>query len=135
MAIDTDLITLLSAENSINSLLSSTSAFATDKTDQSVPMPYVVVTQLDEDPLKTFDGTTGLAIAEIDIDCVASSRPTANSIAAAVKAYIKDYSGAAGASTVRAVLLNGLANDAIPIGQGTENHKFVKTLNLEIQYE
>lgn len=135
MAIDTDLITLLAAEASINSLLSTTTSFYTDKTDQNGEMPYVVVTQLDEDPLLMLSGTTGLAIAEIDIDCVASSRVTANAVFAAVKAYIKDYSGAAGASTVRAVLLNGLATDAIPIGQGTENYKFVKTLNLQVQYE
>lgn len=135
MAIVSNLRTLLIAESTINTLLSSTTACFTDKTDQNVPMPYLVVTQLNEDPYKTLGGTTGLRKVEVDIDCVASSRVTADAVADAVETYIKDYSGAAGGSTVRAVLLNDRAFDLIPIGQGTENYKFVATLNLEIQYE
>lgn len=132
MAIGTDLRTLLAAQ-SLG--LSSASAIYTDKTDQNAPMPYLVVTQLNEDPMKMLSGTTGMRDAEFDIDCVASSRVTADTVADAVESYIKDYSGAAGGSTVRAVLLNDRAYDCIPVGQGTENHKFVTTLNLQVQYE
>jgi hypothetical protein len=132
VAIGTDLRTLLAAQ-SLG--LASASAIYTDKTDQNEPMPYLVLTQLNEDPMKTLGGTTGMRNAEFDIDCVASSRVTADSVADAVDSFIKDYSGAAGASTVRAVLLNDRAYDCIPTGQGTENHKFVTTLNFQVQYE
>lgn len=135
MAIGTDLRTLLAAEATITSTLASAAAIYTDKTDQSKPMPYLVITQLTEDQFNTLDGSGGLKMPEFDIDCVASSRPTADSVAAAVQAYIRNYTGAAGGSTIRAVLLNDRAYDAIPIGQGTENYKFVTTLNLQVQYE
>lgn len=135
MAIGSDLRTLMLAQSSITDELDSTTACYTDKTDQNKGMPYLVLTQLNEDPLKMFSGTTGLRSAEFDIDCVATARPTADDVADAVEAYIKDYSGAAGGSTVRAVLLNDRAYDCIPIGQGTENHKFVTTLNIQVQYE
>ena len=135
MAIVSNLRTLLIAEATINTLLSSTTACGTDKTDQNIAMPYLVLTQLNEDLMLTLGATTGLRNVEVDIDCVASSRVTADNVADAVETYIKDYSGAAGASTIRAVLLNDRAYDAIPIGQGTENYKFVTTLNLQVQYE
>lgn len=135
MAIGTDLRTLLIAESTINTALATTTSCYTDKTDQNAEMPYLVLTQLNEDPMKMLTVTSGLRMAEFDIDCVASSRVTADTVADAVETYIKDYSGAAGSSTVRAVLLNDRAYDSIPIGQGSENYKFVTTLNLQVQYE
>lgn len=108
---------------------------ATDKTDQDLPLPYMVLTQLHEDYKKTLDGTSGMRQAEFDIDCVASSRPKADDLADAAEAFMKDFTGKAGANKVLAVLMNDRAYDCIPIGQGTEDYKFVTTLNLEIQYE
>src|SRR5688572_16087359 len=106
MALGTGLVTLLKAQVPITSLLSAASAVATDKTDQNLPLSYLVVTQLHEDPYKTLGETTGMRKAEFDIDCVASSRPKADALADVVDSFIKDYTGAAGGNTVRAVLLN-----------------------------
>jgi len=135
MSIGTGVVTLLQAQSPITGLLKTPASIYTDKTDQSGGMSYLVVTQLHEDPYKTLSGTSGMRKAELDIDCVASSRPKADALADAVDSFIKDYAGAAGASTIRAVLLNDRAYDLIPIGQGTENYKFVTTLNVEIQYD
>lgn len=134
MAIGADLRTLLIAESTITDELASTTAFYTDKTDQNASMPYLVLTQLSEDPLKALDGTSGMRMAEFDLDCVASARATADTVAGVVEAYFNDFTGTAGSSTVNAVLLNDRAYDVIPIGQGTENYKFVTTLNFQVQY-
>lgn len=135
MAIATNLRTLLLAQSAITDELASTTACYTDKTDQNKPLPYLVITQITEDPMKTLGTTTGLRKVEFDIDCVASSRPGADDVADAVETFIKDYTGAASTNTARAVLLNDRAHDAIPIGQGTENYKFVTTLSIEVQYD
>jgi hypothetical protein len=135
VAIGTNIRTLLLAQASITGELASTTACYTDKTDQNKPLPYLVITQITEDPMKVLGATTGLRATEFYIDCVATSRPGADDVADAVEAFITDYTGPAGGSTIRAVLLNDRAHDAIPVGQGTENYKFVTTLSIEVQHE
>lgn len=133
MAVDTSLRTLLAAEATITSLLASTTAVYVDSTDQNKPMPYLSITKTGGDPMKYLSSTSGMQRAEIEIDSVAESRITANAINTAVFAYIKDYSGAAGSDTINAVLVeDDGTNDAIPIGQGTENYKYITTLGLVV---
>lgn len=135
MAIGTDLRTLLLAQAPITSLLATTTSVFTDKADQNAAHPYIVITQLNEDMMKMLSGTTGMRKPEFDIDCVAKRRGAADDVADAVESFIKDYSGAAGGSTIRAVLLNDRAYDKLPIGTASDEFQFITTLNFEVQYE
>lgn len=111
MAIKTGLRTLLLAQSSITTLCpaqtvsgKSYSAIFVEKVKQGFKPPYIVISDTSHDPMNTLDGLTGMGNSEIDIECVEFTEPEAQVLAKAVSDYLRNYTGAAGASdTVDAV--------------------------------
>ena len=102
MALKTGLRTLLLAESSITTL---SPVVYVETVAQGIKPPYIVISSTGHDPMKALDGTTGMEETEIDIECVEYTDAEAEALAKAVSDYLKDYSGAAGASdTIDAVL-------------------------------
>ena len=135
MALSVGMVSLLTGEASITTLLVTTSSVYVDAIMQNRSMSYLSVTVLRTDPMVTLGGTSGMRSTNIDIDCVCSSRVKAEALADAVDTFIKDYTGAAGSHTINAVILSDRAYDEIPVGQGTENYKYVTTLNIDVQHD
>lgn len=135
MAIAQGLRTLLLSESTITSLLASTSSVYLDAITQNHEMSYLSVTLLNQDPMMTLGGTTGMRSSDVDIDCVCTSRLKSDALADAVDDFIKDYTGTAGSHTINAVTGVGRAYDVVEIGQGTDTHKYVTTVNIEVQHD
>lgn len=143
MAIETGLRTLLLAQSSITSLVPPQTirkvAFDgvfLDHPSEGFNAPFITISMTGHDPLKRLDGTTnGLAFTDIDVDCYASSRPSAIAIAKAVADFLKDYTGLAGASdTVEAVLFQSMRDDVIGLGDGRDQRHYVRSLSFQIQH-
>lgn len=142
MAIKDGLRTLLLAESSITTLApaqviqgKSYSAIFVDKVKQGIKPPFIVISRSGFDPMKTLDGTTGMKSTEIDIECWEYTETEAEALAAAVSAYIKDYSGAAGGSdTIDAVLWDSVNDFKEAEDDGKDLWRFVTVLNLTIQH-
>jgi hypothetical protein len=112
MALKDGLRTLLLAQGGITALCpaqtasngASIPAIFVGKVKQGMKTPFICISRIRHDPLKTLANTTGMAESEIDIDCFANTEPKAEAIAKAVSDFLKDYSGAAGGSdTIDAV--------------------------------
>lgn len=142
MAIKDGLRTLLLTQSSITTLCPaqtiqgiSYSGIFVDKVKQGFKPPYVLISRIGHDPFKSLDGTSGLAATEIDIDCVEYTEPEAEALADAVKAYLKDYTGAAGASdTIDAVLLDDINDFQACETDGKDLWRFAVTLSFTIQH-
>lgn len=134
-AIDEGLRSLLIGETSVTDLLATTGSVFVDAITQDYELDYISLTVLNQDPMKYLDSTSGMRTSNIDIDCVATTRVKSSALADAVDAFIKDYSGAAGSNTINAVLLEALSYDAVPVQQGSDNYKYITTLNVDIQHD
>jgi hypothetical protein len=102
--------------------------------DESAAMPYVLLTEIENDFSLRLDGTGGLILTDVDVDCKAATYNLAQTLADAVKAYFQDYTGAAGTDTVKAVLLNGEKSDYEPPQDGSSVGKHVVTLDFNVQW-
>lgn len=141
MAIKDSLRTLLLAQSSITTLapaqtISSKSydAIFVETVKQGIKPPYIVITDNDFDPMKTLDGTTGMGMSDIDIECHEWTETEAEALAKAVTDYLKDYSGAAGSDTIYAVLWNNKQAFAGQEQDGSNKWRVAITLNFEIQH-
>jgi hypothetical protein len=130
--IDTDLRLLLASEPTI-SVWTDTRVFC-ERAEQGATEPYIVISDLSEDPLLALDGTYGLSFRDYDIDCYASSFPRAKLLANAVKVFLDDYTGAAGTSTIQAVLYQGQTGGYVDPEDGQRLGLFLTTLEFQIQY-
>lgn len=131
--IEFDLRTLLLAQSAITDIVGSSGVYC-DAADQGTPLPYVLLTLMDSDPLKALDGTYGLEIKTFDIDCYGAEKPEAKQLSAAVKAFIKDYSGVAGDSTIHAVLLDDETDTIVRPEDGSGKITYLTTLDVQIQF-
>ena len=143
MAIEIGLRTLLLAQSSITTLAPaqtvgglSIDAVFLDHPVEGVKAPYVLITLTSHDPYRRFDGTGGtLRRSDVDIDCYASNRPAAIALASAVEVFLRDYSGAAGASdTINAVLWENARDDVVYLGDGRDARHYVRSLSFIIQH-
>jgi len=129
----TGILALLTATSSVSTLVGS--RVYVNKAPQKAVLPYVILTQLNSEEYPTLDGLTSvLRTVTIDADCKGRTFPEVQSLAEAVKALLKDYSGAAGTYTVGAVLYNGEVHDFEPPSDGSDNGNHVITLDFDIQY-
>ena len=143
MAIETGLRTLLLAQASITALAPAQTvggvsfpAVFLDNAAEGCKPPYVIITQTGHDPYKRLDGTGGtLRMSEVDVDCYAHNRPDAIALGAAVETFLRDYSGAAGASdTINAVLYESHRDDVISTGDGRDQRYYVRSFQFSIQH-
>lgn len=142
MAIKAGLRTLLLAQSSITTLCpaqtvggTSRDAIFVNKALQGIKPPYIIISRIGHDPYKRLDGTTGMTATEIDIDCYEYTEPEAEAMAVVVKDFLKDYSGAAGASdTIDAVLLDDVNDFINPEESGGDVWRHAVTLSFTIQH-
>lgn len=132
--IDADLRTLLLAQAQIAAL--ATGGIWVDEAEQGAALPYVVIVETDTEGNTSLDGSTdNLQFVTYDIDCYAQTANKAIQLRDAIRSFIKDYSGATGGTqTIAAVLVNGSASDRIPASDGKGQGTFIRTLDVDIQY-
>ena len=143
MAIETGLRTLLLAQSSITAIAAaqdidriSTPAIWNENPPQKLNPPYVLISVIQRDPLETLTGTTGLMETEIDIDCYAVLYAKSVELATAVSDFLKDYTGAAGASdTIKAVNWKNTQDDKIWKADGTDVRLYYRTMNFRIHHQ
>lgn len=127
------LVSLLTAESSITTICGS--RVYVNRAPQKATFPHVIITQMSSDENPTLDGSSGrLRFLDFDIDSKAKSSIEAESLGNAIRAYIDDYSGAAGSFTIGAVIVNDESDDYEPPQDGSDVGVFVVTLDLTIQY-
>jgi len=124
--------TLLDAEATLTAICSTD--IYPNKAPQSAAFPQIVFTQLTSDEYNTLDGGGDVRSIDVDFDCRATRSVTATSLSAALLAYIRDFTGAAGAETIRAVTVQGEGSDYIAPTDGSDKGVFIKTLDVQIQY-
>ena len=106
-----------------------------NKAPQTAKLPYVIVTQLDSEEYITLDATTSnLRNITVDIDCKGRTFVEWESLTNAVKALLKDYSGAAGSYVIGASFFNSEAHDYEPATDGGDAGIFVITLDFDFQF-
>jgi hypothetical protein len=142
MAIETAIRSLLLSQGSITSRAPARTiertlipgVFCEDATQGFAP-PYVIITQIGEDPMLMLSGTTGMRNCELDIDCYEMSYPRALALCDAVQDFFNDYTGAAGDTTINAVMLQGRQHSRVIHNMnGTDVRHHVLTLTYEVQY-
>lgn len=125
-----DLVTLLKAQNfaSVGQQIADSVA-----PQEWLLTPHVVCESLDGEPNNCLDGAGGLEFAGIDIVVKAPTRAVVKAVALAIKSFIRNYTGAMGTVTCKAVLLqndfNGFEKPATN-GPG----RYTRTIEIEVQY-
>lgn len=140
MALKDGLRTLLLAQSSITTLCPaqthdrrSLDAIFVDKIYQGFKPPYIVISRIGFDALRTLGSTTGMRKTEIDIDCFAYTEPLAEALSVAVSDYFKDYSGAAGSSdTVDSVEWMDINDFQNPEDDGGDVWRHAVTLTFSV---
>jgi len=142
MALEAGLRTLLLAQSPITTLcpaqivkgVSHYGVFV-GRAAQGFAPPFIVITRTEHDPYATLDGTTGMGSSEIDIDCFEATHTKAEALATAVVDFLKDYSGAAGATDIiDAVILLNRRSFQTQAGSGNDEWQYVVTLTFQIQH-
>lgn len=140
--ITTELRTLLLAQSSITTLapaqtvnrISVPAAFV-DSAQQGFEPPFIVISNTNSQPIVCSDGTKEFRTADIDIDCYSYSRASSRTLADAVRTYIDDFSGTAGANTIHAVIWQDENDFAVKPQDGRDTRWYVTTETFSIQYE
>lgn len=140
--IDTGLRTLLAAQSSITSLAPSQTiegisrpSIFNEEPPQGAALPFIVITQTDHDPLPTLDGTYGMEMTTFSIDCYTNELPAGQTLRKAVSDFLKDYSGAAGASdTINAVIWQGNSYRKLVNPDGTDTRQRIASSSYLIQH-
>lgn len=128
-------ITALAPAQTINGI--SIPSIVCDNAPQGMVPPYVVLTDISNDPMNTLDAySETLQAVEVDIDCYSYSEPAARTLGQTVWRFIRDYTGAAGADdTVKAVNVedNGTYRYDFP-AEGRDTRFHIVSLSMLIQY-
>lgn len=134
-AIEADLRTLLNAQATITAVVGAGNIHC-GREPQSGALPYIVLHEMSKDGNPSLDGATdGLQFCDYDIDCYGKTYGQAKDLAKIVRDFIKDFSGATGGTqTIGAVLMNDEIDDEIEPNDGTDNYKYLTTLDLTIQF-
>lgn len=127
------LISLLGSESTISAICST--RIYSNNAPQGAKFPYLIITQMSSEENGSIDGGSGqLRFLNFDIDCKAKTATTAEQLCKAVREFIDDYFGPAGDLTIGAVMLNDEVDDYEPPQDGSGVGVYVKTLDLDIQY-
>lgn len=126
------LVTLLTAVPAISAI---TTRIYVSNAPQKAALPYIVLTQDSSEDFKSLDGSTGqLRALDFSIDCFSLTSIGAQSLADAVRDYLKDYSGAAGSETIGAVLLTDETDGIQAATDGSDRHTYFVTLSFTIMF-
>ena len=83
---------------------------------------------------RTLDGVGGLHEASGDIECVADSPATAQSVAAAVKTRMDGYQGAVGTCRAQGMFVRDKDDDYIPYTNQSDEGAHVIAFGLQLWY-
>lgn len=123
--------TLFKATTDISPLISEVYI---NRADEAASLAYLLLTETDNDFSLRLDGTGGLILTDIDVDCKAATYAKAQTLADAVKGYFQDFTGTAGTDTVKAVLLNGESCEYEPPQDASAAGKHTVTLDFNVQW-
>lgn len=127
------LVSLLAGESTISSICGS--RIYINKAPQKATFPQLVITQMSSEENGTIDGGSGqLRFLNFEIDCRALTSVQAEALGTAVRTFLDDYSGAAGSSTIGAVIMNDESDDYEPPQDGSDVGVHVVTLDLDVQF-
>jgi len=102
---------------------------------QGLDPAFIVICEVDEDPMLTLDGTYGMRSTTFSVDCYHKSIPEAKVTAKAVQDFLNDYDGPAGDDdTINAVLLQGVTYDKLYNTDGTDTRQRIVKLSYQIQH-
>jgi hypothetical protein len=127
------LVSLLAGESTISAICGS--RIYINKAPQKATFPQLVITQMSSEENGSIDGGSGqLRFLTFEIDCRALTSVQAEALGNAVRAFLDDYSGAAGSSTIGAVIMNDESDDYEPPQDGSDVGVHVVTLDLDVQF-
>lgn len=144
MALETGIRTLLLTRGDITALVPDQTIGGTkyrgifnEDPPQGFLPPFILITQMSDDPWLHL-GTTGKTGAmDLDIDCYAYKLTDALAIDAAVRDFLEDYTGEAGPSdTIKAVLMGNKSHGKIydDTGRDVRQHNVSRTYTIQASH-
>jgi hypothetical protein len=102
---------------------------------QGMAPPFVVIRQVDADPMGTLEETEGLESGTFEIDCHSRNYDDGLQLRKNVDDFLKDYSGSAGPEDViEAVVMGDKRYENVPEDQGGDQWQHVFTRSFLIQH-
>lgn len=102
---------------------------------QGVKPPFIVIYQINFDPMKALDGTYGMETTELDVDCHHITHPGAVKLGKTVSDFLKDYTGLAGGQDrINAVLWESKRHDRIYLNDGRDVRENILSMTFTIQH-
>lgn len=124
---------LLLAQSSVTGTVGSSGAYI-QFAPQGVNPPFIVISRVDTERPLRLDGSGGMRMADIDIECWSTTPTKAAALAKTVADVLDDYTGAAGSETVEAVLLQGESDGEETPTSGEDVVRFYTLLDFSIHY-
>lgn len=131
MPADESLRTVLLGATPVTDIVGSTGVYL-DDAGQSDLSAYVVISQQSHDPLSDVTQTSGIGVSQFDVDCFARTRTEARTLADAVSARLKDYSGVSGSTTFSGVNWVEEGSDIVVAADGSSVHYYVFTETFNV---
>lgn len=101
---------------------------------EGVKPPFILIHQIDFDPMKALDGTSGMTLTEIDIDCYGTDFTKLQTLGTMVADYLKDFTGALpNGHVIDAVLWQNKRYDREIGIDGTDTRRRIFSSSFEIQ--
>lgn len=126
------LVSLLQNESTISAI---TSQVYITKAPQTATVPYIVLELTDTEEFGSLDGTGSLRRVTFAIDCQSDRSVEAETLGAAVRVFIDDFTGAAGSFTIDAVNLSQELSDYDPPKDASDKGTHTVTLLVDIFYQ
>jgi hypothetical protein len=102
---------------------------------QGLAPPFVVIRQVDNDPMGTLAETAGLEATTFEIDAHSRSYDDGLQLRKNIDEYLKDYSGNAGPEDkIEAVIMGDKRYENVPEDQGGDQWQHVFTRSFLIQH-
>ena len=124
-----DIRQLLQNEPTINVLVG-TNVFVT-KANTGSTMPRIVLHQMGSDECHDLEKTGDSRIVEIDVDCEGDSAQDAYGVAAAVREFIQDYTGA---TVAGGIVIDSVKMDDEHEKKAEKTTQYAVTVPIEVLY-
>lgn len=133
--IGADIATYIKADAGISALVGS--RVFSDYLPQGKSMPAIVYTVISATPAQTLSSTpSSFSSDRIQVDCYATSRSGANTLAESVRIRMQNTIGDVGDSTVSAIALeNGPYFGFDPAEAGTDQRRFITSLDFFVHHQ
>lgn len=105
------------------------------RTRQSQTRPYVIITQVFEEPTSDLQGHINPKRAMVQVDCYSDTHTEADSVEAAISGEVEFFTGTMGAVTVDRVFLDSKQTGVVPPIDGSSVWLQVVSRQLIIWHE